>query len=246
VLVVEDDPDVATVLIALLEREGFAARSAADPVEARAAIERHEFCALTLDLGLGDADGRDLLRELRADPVTASLPVLVISGEPNAGRGVLEAAAGQPLDFLAKPLNPSDLAEAMRRLMRQVGEPMAARILHVEDDPAMRSELARAAAGFAQVESAATLERAREKLRRDRFDLVVLDLVLTDGDGMDLVTSPPPGLPPVLVYSRHALSPDRSLHIAAALLKQDTSPAKLEQMLRTLLQRPTAPQAPRP
>jgi PAS domain S-box-containing protein len=238
VLVVEDDPDVATVLIALLEREGFAASSAADPAEARAAIERHEFCALTLDLGLGDADGRQLLKELRADPLTAALPVLVISGEPNAGRGLRDPASQQPLDFLAKPLNPADLADSMRRLMRQVGEPMPARILHVEDDPMLRSEMARAAAGFAQVESASTLEQARMKLRRDRFDLVVLDLVLPDGDGMDLVTSPPSGLPPVLVYSRHALSPDRSLHIAAALLKQETSPAKLEQMLRALLRLP--------
>lgn len=246
VLVVEDDPDVATVLIALLEREGFAASSAADPAEARAAIERHEFCAMTLDLGLGDADGRELLRELRADPVTASLPVLVISGEPGASRGLRDPASEQPLDFLAKPLNPSDLADSMRRLMRQVGEPLAARILHVEDDPMLRAELARAAAGFAQVETAPTLEQAREKLRRDRFDLVVLDLVLPDGDGMELVTSPPPGLPPVLVYSRHALSPDRSLHIAAALLKQDTSPAKLEQMLRALLQRRSGQETPKP
>jgi DNA-binding response OmpR family regulator len=171
--------------------------------------------------------------------------VLVVSGDDEARRS-LRSAPGEHLDFLAKPLKPSDFAEAIRRLMLEVGQLQDARILHVEDDPALRSELAQIVAGFAFVDSASRLQDAREKLRRERYDLLVLDLVLPDGDGMELVNDPPAGLPPILVYSRHALSPDRSLHIAAALLKRDTTPEKLEQVIRMLVRRPECSQESNP
>ncbi len=66
VLIVEDSPELAELISAIVEREGFTGVAAGSAAAARAAYQRHRPVAVLLDWVLPDAPGTELCRELRA------------------------------------------------------------------------------------------------------------------------------------------------------------------------------------
>src|SRR5690606_35837630 len=79
ILICEDDPDVGTLLRVLLERAGLDPVPVRTLADARRLLAEERFAAMTLDLTLPDGSGLTLLRELRREPATRELPVIVIS-----------------------------------------------------------------------------------------------------------------------------------------------------------------------
>src|SRR4051794_21178768 len=134
ILICEDDVDVANLLALMLEREGFAADVAVDAAAARRLVHVRRYAAMTVDLTLPGQDGISLIRELRAEPATSRLPIVVVSVRAREGRTELDGGALGVVDWLAKPIDEGLLLAAVRRAVR--GAPAGkARILHVEDDP---------------------------------------------------------------------------------------------------------------
>lgn len=87
VLVVEDEPEAAELLEAILVREGCEVLHARDGAEAlEAARELPQPDLVLLDLELPVMDGRSVLEALRSDPTTSGIPVVVLSGAPDATR----------------------------------------------------------------------------------------------------------------------------------------------------------------
>jgi CheY-like chemotaxis protein len=85
ILVVEDDPEAAELLETILRREGcevLHARDGADALEAARELPRPDL--VLLDLELPVMDGRSVLEALRSDPTTSGIPVVVLSGAPDA------------------------------------------------------------------------------------------------------------------------------------------------------------------
>jgi DNA-binding response OmpR family regulator len=127
VLIVEDSPELAELMAAIVEREGFTGVAAGSAAEARTAFQRHRPVAVLLDWVLPDAPGTELCRELRAqDP---ELTVIFVSGrndETSMARG-LDAGAD---DYVAKPVREGELVARLEaqlrktnRLRRVFGEP---------------------------------------------------------------------------------------------------------------------------
>jgi len=79
VLVVDDEPDIAGLLVALLESEGYRTMVAASGGEALALIAQMKPAAVVLDLSLPDFDGCDVLRQIKASRASAAIPVIVVS-----------------------------------------------------------------------------------------------------------------------------------------------------------------------
>src|SRR6266542_4288931 len=79
VLVIEDEPTQRTLLVRVLEREGYRAIGLADGETGMRAIVEHSPQLVLLDLNLPRLDGYEICRQLRADPLTATLPVMVIT-----------------------------------------------------------------------------------------------------------------------------------------------------------------------
>src|SRR5690606_41712818 len=105
--------DVAAWLRLLLERAGLAADVAPTLAEARALLARRGgYAAVTLDLMLPDGSGLALLRELRRDPVTRDLPVVVISARAEEGRRELNGDAIGVIDWLTKPIDEQRLVDS--------------------------------------------------------------------------------------------------------------------------------------
>src|ERR1043165_10179837 len=81
ILVVEDMDSVVDLLRSLLQGEGFEVAVAQDGPEALEALRREKPDLMLLDLILPGLDGLEVLRRVRQDPITAHLPVIVLSGK---------------------------------------------------------------------------------------------------------------------------------------------------------------------
>ena len=117
VLVVEDDEAVSSLLVALLEDRGYAAVPAMD---GRSAIElARKLCPhlITLDLALPGTDGHEVLENLKANPETRDIPVVVIS----AFTQILPAGDRKKLAYLLG--KPFDVSEVLEIVQLTVGNP---------------------------------------------------------------------------------------------------------------------------
>lgn len=105
VLVIDDDPQIRSVLRRVLGRAGHTCLTAAGAAEGLdlAAASRPDL--ILLDIGLPDADGRDVMDELHANPRTADVPVIVISGHVDQYVRIQALEAGAQ-DVVEKPFDP--------------------------------------------------------------------------------------------------------------------------------------------
>jgi DNA-binding response OmpR family regulator len=113
VLIVEDEANIARIVQHNLERAGFATDIAAD---GEAALERARAGGadlVILDLLLPGIDGWAVAERLKADPATASIPILMLSIVADRERGLAVGAA----DYMTKPFTMSDLVERVKSLL---------------------------------------------------------------------------------------------------------------------------------
>lgn len=117
-LVVEDDDQIAYLLRFILEREGFAVVLAPDGRNAQEHIARLAPPALvTLDVMLPQADGFELLRQIRAQPGWAAVPVVLLTARSQE-KDVVRALEAGANDYIVKPFRPEELRARIRRLVK--------------------------------------------------------------------------------------------------------------------------------
>jgi DNA-binding response OmpR family regulator len=115
ILLVEDEEDIASLVRAYLEREGFRVIWAARGVEGLVALEREEVRLAILDLQLPDADGFDLCRAIRA---TSRLPIVILTARDEEADRVTGLELGAD-DYVAKPFSPRELVARVRAVLRR-------------------------------------------------------------------------------------------------------------------------------
>lgn len=116
VFIVDDDPGVRSLLRTLLKSRGYAVEEfeAAEPALER--IRKSPPDLVFLDLQLPDRSGHSVLEEIRADPVTRLLPVVMLTGYASSDEKVRAYELGVT-DFLAKPFSPDELLPRVRSLV---------------------------------------------------------------------------------------------------------------------------------
>jgi DNA-binding response OmpR family regulator len=120
VLVVEDDPDIRGLVLALLQRAGMAGLAAGDGRAGIRAFFEHRPDLLVLDLGLPELDGWEVLERVR-EVSDAPVMVLTAAGEsPEKVRG-LDGGAD---DYVTKPFDPEVLVARIRALLRRSSAPV--------------------------------------------------------------------------------------------------------------------------
>jgi CheY-like chemotaxis protein len=178
ILIVDDDRDTRAILRMALEDDGFEVVEAATGRQAvdRAAAEMPD--AVTLDLIMPDGDGRWVLSQLQANPLTARIPVIVVSGaNPD------DTLTSGPI--LLKPFDPTDLVATVRGVLagRTTG-----RVLVADADAEIRRTVREALRPLGcEVVEASDGRDALEKVGRDEFDLVLLDLQVPQVHGYDVI-----------------------------------------------------------
>ena len=125
ILVVDDEPDMRTLLTLILTRSGF------EPVEASTGEEALEVAAgaeridlVLLDLNLPGLNGLEVLEKWHADGYSADVPVLMLTADATPGRDV-DALARGARGFLTKPILAKDLVAEVERTLREHPPPTA-------------------------------------------------------------------------------------------------------------------------
>jgi CheY-like chemotaxis protein len=183
-LIAEDDPNFAQILLDLARDRGFRGLVANRADRALQMAKEYRPTAVTLDLRLPDADGWTILDRLKHDPATRHIPVHIISVEENWQRGLRLGAS----DFMTKPATKDSLSDALTTLHEFVDRPVK-RLLVVEDDEVARQSIVELiGAGDVETTTVGTGEEALAELQRQPFDCMVLDLGLPDMTGFQLIT----------------------------------------------------------
>ena len=103
IVVIEDEPDISALLATLFDAEGYRVIAALNADSALRLVQSNHPDAITLDLGLPDRDGQQLLYELKGDDSTRGIPVIVVSAYAgrlsNDDRRLVAAIVDKPFDL---------------------------------------------------------------------------------------------------------------------------------------------------
>ena len=141
VLIIDDDPVVRDLIGRYLAREGFEIRAAENGQEALEIVRDMKPDVITLDIQMPGMDGWTVLKELKAIPELSHVPVVVVSLDDNAQKGVAIGAS----EFLSKPIRREELVFTIRNLVRKKG--LEHSLLVVDDDQATRDLVERSMEG---------------------------------------------------------------------------------------------------
>jgi len=230
-LIVEDDPHYARVLIDLARDKGFKVLVAARGSDALELAKQYQPSAVSLDVFLPDMLGWSVLSQLKQNPLTRHIPVQIITLDEDKHHGLARGA----FSFVTKPTTTEGVEAALRRI-KEYSTPRRKRLLVVEDNPAEQMSISELL-GYddVEIETAGTGRDALDSLRRKPADCVVLDLRLPDMTGFDVLEelSADQTLSevPVVVFTGRELSAeeDARLHTMARsiVVKGVESPERL-------------------
>ena len=119
ILVVDDEPKIATLARDYLEHAGFAVMTAGDGPSALTTIRQRRPDLVVLDLGLPGLDGLDVTRELRR---SSTIPIVMLTARDDELDKLLGLELGAD-DYLTKPFSPRELVARVRAVLRRADRP---------------------------------------------------------------------------------------------------------------------------
>lgn len=115
VVVIDDDPVVCRLMEVVFELEGYAVRQAHDGPSGIELVREVQPDAVLVDVMMPGMDGLEVLAVLRSDPLTARLPIVLVSAKAQVADLDAGRAAGAS-DYVTKPFDPLELVERVERL----------------------------------------------------------------------------------------------------------------------------------
>jgi hypothetical protein len=231
VLIVEDDPAFANILLDLAHEKGFKGLVAMRGETALMLARKFKPDAITLDIKLPDRDGWTVLDRLKHDSQTSHIPVHIITGEEQRQRALKLGA----FTHIQKPVSREDLVSAFDNITEFV-QRRVKRLLVVEDDDAQRMGIVELIGNGDVVTTAvASGEEALRSLSSEQFDCMVLDLKLPDMTGFELIEKIQTDLGqqqlPIIIYTGKELTEKEETQLRkvtdAIIVKEASSPERL-------------------
>jgi HAMP domain-containing protein/CheY-like chemotaxis protein/putative methionine-R-sulfoxide reductase with GAF domain len=230
-LIVEDDPHYARVLIDLARDKGFKVLVANRGAEALELAKQFQPAAVSLDVFLPDMLGWTVLSQLKHNPLTRHIPVQIITLDEDRQHALARGA----FSFVNKPTTTEGVSEALSQI-KEYAKPRRKRLLIVEDNAAEQMSI-RELLGHDDIEivMSDTGAGALSTLRNSPCDCVVLDLRLPDMTGFEVLdkirNDETLSNVPVVVFTGRELSAeeDAELHTMARsiVVKGVESPERL-------------------
>jgi HAMP domain-containing protein/CheY-like chemotaxis protein/signal transduction histidine kinase len=230
-LVVEDDPHYARVIMDLARDKGFKVLVAARGTDALNLAQQFQPSAVSLDVFLPDMLGWTVLNQLKQNPLTRHIPVQIITLDEDRQHALSRGA----FSFVTKPTTTEGVDEALSRI-KEYAQARRRRLLVVEDNPSEQLSI-KELLGHDDIDiiTTGTGEEALRTLRDGPCDCVVLDLRLPDMTGFEVLEAIRADGAiadvPVVVFTGRELSPeeDAQLHTMARsiVVKGVESPERL-------------------
>ena len=237
ILVIEDDRAAAQLIQSQLTSAGYESVVCDRPQDALEIAAQLQPSAITLDIVMKPKNGWEVLTQLKRDPRTARIPMIVVSIVDQPSMGALLGAD----EYLVKPVDKATLLAALeRRANSRPASAPARPILIVEDDAPAREFVAEmlTAKGYA-VTAVADGAQARAQVAASLPELVILDLVLPEVSGFELLSewrsNPRTADLPVFVLTSLDLTKEEQsyLHMHAESLFRKQEPWQ-EELLKQL------------
>lgn len=182
-LIIEDDPKFANILLDMTRQREFKALVALQGDVGLEMAKRYLPDAIILDIQLPVMDGWGVLNELKANLSTRHIPVHVISVMDEIKQGLMMGA----IAYLKKPSTRESLDKAFAHIESYIDNSLK-RLLIVEDDEIQRNAIIELIGhDDVAITAVSTGKEAIEELRKVRYDCMVLDLMLTDITGFELL-----------------------------------------------------------
>jgi CheY-like chemotaxis protein len=232
VMIVEDDPHFARVLLGLVREKGFKGIVTAQGSMVRSLARQYSPLAITLDIFLPDMLGWTVLSHLKQDPATRHIPVQILTVEEERLQGLGHGA----FSYLIKPSTTEELKKAADRVL-EYAQSTRRNLLIVEDNAIERQSIVELLGHESvDIKTASTGAEAWTALRSGtRYDCVVLDLRLPDISGFELLerVRQEPDLRdlPIVVFTGKDLSEEDEIQLLrmaeSVILKGVQSPERL-------------------
>ena len=182
-LIVEDDPDFARLLLDAARETGFKGIVTPSGADALSIASEYNPTAISLDIHLPDMLGWSVLSQLKHNPLTRHIPVQIVSLDDDRHLGLARGA----YTYLTKPLTLDTLNESLQRISRFSANDQK-KLLIVEDNPGDRLSVAELLkSNDIKVLTAADGHEALRILTEETIDCVVLDLKLPDMTGFQIL-----------------------------------------------------------
>jgi len=116
ILCIEDEPDIRTFCLRILELEGYVCLRAEKPAEVIKTAQNRSIDLILLDLRLTEDDGWSILKKLKDDPKTTGIPVIVFTASYATSKKERAFSMGA-IEYLVKPLSAQKLKNAVSRVL---------------------------------------------------------------------------------------------------------------------------------
>jgi CheY-like chemotaxis protein len=181
VLVIDDDPNVCDLMKRHLVKEGFHVELAESGEHGIELAKTNLPDVITLDVMMPGMDGWTVLNELKSNPTTSEIPVIMVTIVDDKNLGFSLGA----VDYLTKPVDWNRLKSVLEKIEEDKNQPT---VLVVEDDPATRESLATRLAELNwTILEADNGRRALESMAAVQPDLILLDLLMPEMDGFEFM-----------------------------------------------------------
>ena len=239
ILVIDDDPDAVYLLQENLNKNEYSITGALNGRDGLLIAREQQPQAILLDILLPETDGWQILHDLKEDPTTAGIPVILLTIVDKKALGFRLGAAA----YLLKPLDPIAVRDTLNRIIIQDGRQQK-HVLVVDDDPNIADMLRQflPESDF-KVDSALDGIAGLKAIKANRPDILLLDIVMPRLDGFGVIeklrTNPQTRNMPIIVISAKDLTENESVRLKESVTfvmkKQGMQGEKLIQEINNAL-----------
>ena len=241
-LVIEDEPEFSRIIFELAHELHYKCLVAQDAEEGLEMAQSFLPDAILLDIKLPDHSGLMVLDQLKEDPKTRHIPVHIASAHDFMEKALEMGAIG----YVLKPAKHNELKNAFAKIEFKLSQKIK-RVLIVEDDKLQRESIMKLIADpDVEITAVETGGEALDALKKSIYDCIVIDLMLPDMSGEQLLKKMTEqealvSFPPVIVYTGRSLSRDEEdalrKYSRSIIIKGARSPERLLEEISLFLHR---------
>jgi len=241
ILVIDDDPDAVYLLQENLNRQEYNIVGTRNGHDGLRIAREQQPQAILLDIIMPGADGWQILHDLKEDPATSHIPVILLTIVDKQALGFRLGAAA----YLLKPLDPVAVQDALNRVIVQ-GDHKQKRVLVVDDDPNVADMLRQLLPESEfKLDSALDGVAGLQAIEANRPDIILLDIIMPRLDGFGVIESlradPETRDLPIIVVSAKELTAVESARlkktVALVMKKQGFQGEKLVDEINNVLKK---------